>query len=402
MKRILKYTSLLIILVVSLLLVLNWDFIYALTNLKDFTTVEGVSYYNTDDAFEVETLGIYGGIIIYVNDNDEVLAINIINSEDGEMKKYYVGDTCTETMEYNEDITSTEENAHTYGCNTIYQKENSNIKDIKKWKSITEFGDIYDYDIENYGYSSYHLGSYIENKFYYSEEFYEYENNNEEFDYQDYLSEEAKKICDNYGNVFPESLECGSSYIKYYEEENEDSYSLAVGSGWYWSSPAYVFKEVVEPVFSLECDKTKLSKDEETTCIIKANTKEEITSFEAKLNTDDLSIKTIETLNEWTLTREDNKLELSHPEGVQGDTEIAKITLVNKENTEKEINIELSDLNYIDKSGNSTYENLNHKIKLLKTEENPETADFFIIASITIIIGTLISYLNIKKIKELS
>ena len=36
------------------------------------------------------------------------------------------------------------------------------------------------------------------------------------------------------------------------------------------------------------------------------------------------------------------------------------------------------------------------------TVENPDTSDIFIIASITIVIGTLISYLNIKKMKELS
>ena len=38
----------------------------------------------------------------------------------------------------------------------------------------------------------------------------------------------------------------------------------------------------------------------------------------------------------------------------------------------------------------------------MKKEANPDTSDIFIIASITIVIGTLISYLNIKKMKELS
>lgn len=401
MKRIIKYTSFILLIFIALLLLLNQKIIYALTNFNSFTDVEGISYFDAGEKMDVQSMSAFGGIIIYVDNNNEVLAINVLNPDNTEIEEYRIGDTCADTMEYNTEITSTEENAHTYGCNTIYKKENTNIKDVKKWKSILEYGDVYDLEYHGSGTTMTEIGSYIENEFYTVSELEEYLNNNGDFNYYNYLENETINLCDNYSDVFPESLECDEGSIRYNESTDDNSYGLIIGNGWYWSNPVYVFKEVVEPIFSLECDKLELSKGEETTCIIKINTTEKMTNIETELKIDSLEIKNTESLNSWTIIKDENKIKLINTEGTIGEKEVIKVTLINNENVKKNTNITLSNISYTDESGTSNYDDLKQELTLIHTEENPDTSDITILICIIIILISIITtYLSVYKISK--
>lgn len=401
MKKIIKYTSFIMVLVLSVLVLLNEKIIYALTDLKSFTSIEDVQFFNSGEKFSTKSMGIYGGMIMYVDKNDEVLAIDILNTDNTEINEYHIGDVCAKTFEYNENSVA-EENLYVYGCKTIYQKENNNIQSIKKWKSIKELGDIY--ELDQYGYNTgVFAGAYIENEFYNSEDYRSYLNENTEFRYNSYLKNEINAICDLYGKMFPENLECSSDYgnILFYDDVEEDGYNLLIGSGWYWSSPLYILKEVPEPTFTLECDKKELYKDEEVSCILKTNAEVTLNKIETTINTGELELSKVEGLNNWEAKNEEKDITLNHNEGIKGESETAKITLVNKENSEKKINVSLENIKYVDESGENNYENLTTDLSLKKKVENPETSDLEVILCMFIIIsGISLIILNIRRVKS--
>ena len=103
-----------------------------------------------------------------------------------------------------------------------------------------------------------------------------------------------------------------------------------------------------------------------------------------------------------TKTDGNGTIESTHIKAGKG--EIIKFVITPKEG------YVLSEVKVTDETGNVikftentfTMPESNVLIEATFTVENPDTSDIFIIASITIVIGTLISYLNIKKMKELS
>ena len=244
----------------------------------------------------------------------------------------------------------------------------------------------------------------------YGEEFIEYygeDNYNKVLDkvkviaYGDAAEDEFKKMISENKELFNAYTDYEDGYEEEYEIFNyiDNNYGINDVYSYDYDTIVYILTEYSEPTFNLNCSSTTLSKGETTTCTVHLESQIPISQINANLKTEHLKIVKTEGLNEWNVTENNNSLELIQETSNRTNADIIEITLEATGDVDVETAITLTDIQYTDTSGINDYDDLTFPIKLI---QNPDTSDIFIIASITIVIGTLIRYLNIKKIKELS
>lgn len=460
MKKKLKYISLLLVFIVSIIVGLNHDKINVFAEKLTFESITKDNVYKTSYGFN--PIGDDTGYFIAYKDKEgNLIELKYLNyGYFHQFDEFYLGDSCADL--------NGDRLAQYQPCQELYKSETKKITDIENWYVEKAVGNIATDRYIDYGYETvYESYTYLDGKSYYNYitswgyglvihenetiaftilfdeykkfiednnhdidlaelttsedlvEFY-YENmiyNTNEIYYDEFIKSygedkyeeliakiekatSGNELKDEFAKLTKEASSLGvKEYTKVETKTNDLNSYFSIQDHFYeineeiydnWdnadtNTALYVLKELSAPTFTIDCEPTKIAKDEKAVCTLKVNANQKVTKIEGNIDSEHLIVDSVEDQNGWKSTKDDSgKYTITHPDGVSGESDVLKINISTDQDDDIQTKLVLSAVKYTDITGDQEHADVSSNIDIVKI---PPTGDYRITFMIVILIS---------------